>query len=91
LRINEAVHSLRDVHFDKGVLHVRITKNGKIDGCPERSLRKLLEEIRRRDPRICDRPVMGVFECQKSLTELVACRARRITHMTCGTFCYSLH
>ncbi len=84
VRINEARHILwRDVHFDKGVLHVRITKNGKDRWVPmNASLRELLEKLRAEQPKeSADRPVMGVFECQKSIDR--ACGlvgARRITN-----------
>ena len=84
LRIDEARHIVwSDVDFEKGLLHVRITKNGKDRWIPlNSSLRQLLEQIRVEQPKeSSDKPVMQVFECQKSIdraAKLVG--AKRITH-----------
>lgn len=84
VRINEARHILwQDVNFEKGSLHVRVTKNGKDRWIPlNTSLRELLEKLRAEHPKESpDKSVMRVFECQKSID--LACKlaeARRITH-----------
>lgn len=84
LRIDEARHVVwSDVDFEKGLLHVRITKNGKDRWIPlNSSLRQLLEEMRaERAKESSDKTVMQVFECQKSIdraAKLVG--AKRITH-----------
>jgi integrase len=84
LRIDEARHVVwSDVDFEKGVLHVRITKNGKDRWIPlNSSLRQLLEQMRvERARQSADKTVMQVFECQKSIdraAKLVG--VKRITH-----------
>jgi integrase len=80
LRINEARHvTWADLDFDKGLLQVRVTKNGKPRWVPfNQSLRELLEGFRQDSS---DKSVMQVFECQKSIDR--ACKlagAKRITH-----------
>jgi integrase len=80
LRINEARHvTWADLDFDKGLLQVRVTKNGKPRWIPfNQSLRELLEGFRQESS---DKSVMQVFECQKSIDR--ACNlagAKRITH-----------
>lgn len=85
LRIDEARHVVwSDVDFEKGLLHVRITKNGKDRWIPlNSSLRQLLEEMRaERAKESSDKTVMQVFECQKSIdraAKLVVRNASRIT------------
>ena len=84
LRIDEARHVLwNDVDFEKGLLHARITKNGKDRWIPlNSSLRQLLENMREgRSKESPDKTVMQVFECQKSIdraAKLVG--VKRITH-----------
>ena len=84
LRIDEARHVVwSDVDFEKGLLHVRITKNGKDRWIPlNSSLRQLLDQIRaERAKESPDKSVMQVFECQKSIdraAKLVG--VKRITH-----------
>jgi len=84
LRIDEARHVLwNDLDFDKGLLHARITKNGKDREIPlNSSLRQLFEQMRLERPKESpDKSVMQVFECQKSIdraARLVG--AKRITH-----------
>jgi integrase len=72
LRINEACHVVwSDVDFEKGLLHARITKNGKDRWIPlNSSLRQLP-----------DKTVMQVFECQKSIDRAAKLvEVKRITH-----------
>jgi integrase len=84
LRIDEARHLVwSDVDFQKGLLHARITKNGKDRWIPlNSSLRQLLEQMRaERAKESPDKTVMQVFECQKSIdraAKLVG--VKRITH-----------
>jgi integrase len=84
LRIDEARHVIwNDVNFEKGLLHARITKNGKDRWIPlNSSLRQLLEKMRsERTEESPDKMVMQVFECQKSIdraANLVG--VKRITH-----------
>ena len=84
LRIDEARHVLwNDVDFEKGLLHARITKNGKDRWIPlNSSLRQLLEQMHaERAKESPDKTVMQVFECQKSIdraAKLVG--VKRITH-----------
>jgi integrase len=84
LRIDEARHVIwNDVDFKKGLLHARITKNGKDRWIPlNTSLRQLLEQMcADRANESLDQTVMQVFECQKSIdraAKLVG--AERITH-----------
>ncbi|HZI34024.1 MAG TPA: integrase [Candidatus Binatia bacterium] len=84
LRIDEARHVVwNDVDFEKGLLHARITKNGKDRWIPlNSSLRQLLEKMRmKRAKESADKIVMQVFECQKSIdraAKLVG--VKRITH-----------
>jgi integrase len=84
LRIDEARHVVwSDVDFEKGQLHVRITKNSKDRWTPlNSSLRQLLEKMRAERPEESpEKPVMQVFECQKSIdraAKLVG--VKRITH-----------
>jgi integrase len=84
MRIDEARHVLwKDVDFEKGLLHARITKNGKDRWIPlNSSLRQLLEKMRAEQSKESpDKSVMEVFECQKSIdraAKLVS--AKRITH-----------
>jgi integrase len=56
------------VNIDKGQLQVRITKNGKARWVPfNQSLRGLLEALRAaRNDEAPEKPIMRVFECQKS-------------------------
>src|SRR5207247_2393174 len=73
----------QDVDFGKGLLHVRVTKNGKDRWIPlNNSLRELLERMRaERSWESQDKPIMRVFECQKSIDR--GCRlvgVQRITH-----------
>jgi len=83
-RIDEARHVVwNDVDFEKGLLHVRITKNGKDRWIPlNSSLRQLLEKLRAERPKESpERPVMQVFECQKSIDRAAKlARVKRITH-----------
>ena len=72
-----------DIDFEKGLLHARITKNGKDRWIPlNSSLRQLLEQMRgERAKESRDKTVMQVFECQKSIdraAKLVG--VKRITH-----------
>ena len=64
LRINEARHvTWADLDFDKGLLQVRVTKNGKPRWVPfNQSLRELLEGFRQDSS---DKSVMQVFECHR--------------------------
>ena len=84
VRIDKARHVVwNDVDFEKGLLHVRITKNGKDRWVPlNSSLRQLLEKMRAtwsKEPP--DKPVMQVFECQKSIDRSAKlARVKRITH-----------
>jgi len=82
--IDEARHVLwNDVDFEKGLLHVRITKNGKARWIPlNSSLRQLLEKMRAtRSKEPPDKPVMQVFECQKSIDRAAKlAHVKRITH-----------
>ena len=73
------------VGFDKGLLHARITKNGKDRWIPlNSSLRQLLEQMRAERPKESpDKFVMRVFECQKSKDRAAKLAGvKRITH--CG-------
>jgi len=84
LRIDEARHIVwSDVDFKKGLLHVRVTKNGKDRWIPLNSnLRQLLDKMHaERAKESADKRVMEVFECQKSIdraAKLVG--VKRITH-----------
>ena len=84
VRIDEARHVLwSDVNFEKGLLHLRVTKNGKACWIQlNTSLRQSLENMRAERPEDSpDKPVMQVFECQKSIdraTKLAG--VKRITH-----------
>ncbi len=84
VRIDEARHVLwSDVDFEKGLLHVRVTKNGKARWIPlNSSLRQLLEKMRGEQPgELPDKPVMQVFECQKSIDRAAKqAGVKRITH-----------
>ncbi len=84
LRIDEARHVVwNDVDFEKGLLHVRITKNGKDRWIPlNTSLRQLLEQMRaKRTKESRDKTVMQVFECQKSIDRAAKLAGvKRITH-----------
>jgi integrase len=84
LRINEACHVVwSDVDFEKGLLHARITKNGKDRWIPlNSSLRQLLEQMRvERTKESPDKTVMQVFECQKSIDRAAKLvEVKRITH-----------
>jgi integrase len=84
LRIDEARHVLwKDVDFEKGLLHVRITKNGKGRWIPLNSnLRQLLEQMRAdKSEESPDKSVMQVFECQKSIDRAaILAGVKRITH-----------
>ena len=84
VRINEARHvTWADVNFDKGQLQVRITKNGKARWVPfNQSLRGLLEALRAARPdEAQEKPIMRVFECQKSIDRAAKLAgAKRITH-----------
>ena len=84
LRIDEARHVVwGDVDFGKGLLHVRITKNGKDRWVLlNTSLRQLLEKMRAERPKeSADKTVMQVFECQKSIDRAAKLAgAKRITH-----------
>jgi hypothetical protein len=75
--------SWADADFQKQVLRVRITKNGKTRWIPfNQSLRDLLEKLRvARPDESPETPIMPVFECQKSIdraAKLVG--VGRITH-----------
>ena len=84
VRIDEARHVLwADVDFEKGLLHVRVTKNSKARWIPlNSSLRQLLEKMRGERPEESpDKPVMQVFECQKSIDRSAKLTGvKRITH-----------
>ena len=84
VRIDEARHVLwGDVDFEKGLLHVRVTKNSKARWIPlNSSLRQLLEKMRAERPEeLPDRSMMQVFECQKSIDRAARLAgANRITH-----------
>jgi integrase len=84
VRIDEARHVLwSDVDFEKGLLHVRVTKNGKARWIPlNSSLRQLLQKMRaERSQELPDKPVMQVFECQKSIDRAAKLAGvKRITH-----------
>ena len=84
LRIDEARHVVwSDVDFTKGLLHARITKNGKDRWIPlNSSLRQLLEQMRAERARESpDQTVMRVFECQKSMDRAAKLAGvKRITH-----------
>jgi integrase len=84
LRIDEARHVLwSDVDFEKGQLHVRITKNSKARWVPlNGSLRQLLEKMRAEQSKESpDKSVMQVFECQKSIDRAAKLvEVQRITH-----------
>jgi len=84
VRIDEARHVLwSDVDFEKGLLHVRVTKNSKARWIPlNSSLRQLLEKMRREQPgELPEKPVMQVFECQKSIDRAAKLAGvKRITH-----------
>jgi integrase len=84
LRIDEARHILwKDVDFEKGLLHVRITKNSKGRWIPLNSnLRQLLEQMRAdKSEESPDKSVMQVFECQKSIDRAaILAGVKRITH-----------
>jgi integrase len=84
VRINEARYvTWADVNFDKGQLQVRITKNGKARWVPfNQSLRGLLEALRAARPdEAPEKPIMRVFECQKSIDRAAKLAgATRITH-----------
>jgi integrase len=69
--------------FDEGLLHVRVTKNSKARWIPlNSSLRQLLEKMRvKRSEALPDKPVMQVFECQKSIDRAAKLAGvKRITH-----------
>jgi integrase len=84
VRINEARYiTWADVNFAKGLLNVRVTKNGKARWTPlNQSLRGLLVKLRaevKGDG--AEKSIMRVFECQKSIDR--ACKlagVKRITH-----------
>jgi integrase len=84
VRIDEARHVLwGDVDFEKGILHVRVTKNSKARWIPlNSSLRQLLEKMRGERPgEAPDKSVMQVFECQKSIDRAAKLAGvQRITH-----------
>ena len=84
VRIDEARHVVwSDVDFEKGLLHVRVTKNSKARWIPlNSSLRQLLEKMRREQPgELPEKPVMQVFECQKSIDRAAKLAGvKRITH-----------
>ena len=84
VRIDEARHVLwSDVDFEKGLLHVRVTKNSKARWIPlNSSLRQLLEKMRGEQPgELPEKPVMQVFECQKSIDRAAKLAGvKRITH-----------
>ena len=84
VRINEARFiTWADADFQKQVLRVRITKNGKTRWIPfNQSLRDLLDKLRiSRPDESPDAPVMRVFECQKSIDRAAKLTgAKRITH-----------
>jgi integrase len=84
VRIDEARHVLwNDVDFEKGLLHVRVTKNSKARWIPLNcSLRQLLEKMRGEQPgELPEKPVMQVFECQKSIDRAAKLAGvKRITH-----------
>lgn len=84
LRIDEARHVLwNDVDFEKGLLHARITKNGKDRWIPlNSSLRQLLEKMRaERAKRIGGQNRDAGFECQKSIDRAAKLAGvKRITH-----------
>jgi integrase len=84
LRIDEARHVVwRDVDFEKGLLHIRITKNSKDRWIPlNSSLRQLVGQMRAERPKESpDNTVMRVFECQKSIDRAAKlAETRRITH-----------
>jgi integrase len=84
LRIDEARHVLwGDVEFEKGLLYVRANKNSKARWIPlNGSLRQLLEKVRaERHEELPDKPVMQVFECQKSIDRAAKLSGvMRITH-----------
>jgi integrase len=84
LRIDEARHVVwGDVDFEKGVLHVRVTKNGKDRWIPlNSSLRQLLEQMPAEQTRqSADKTVTQVFECQKSIDRAAnLIGVKRITH-----------
>jgi integrase len=84
VRIDEARHVLwDDVDLDKGLLHVRVTKNSKARWIPlSSSLRQLLEKMSRERPEeSLEKPVMQVFECQKSIDRAAKLAGvKRITH-----------
>jgi integrase len=83
-RKNEAAHiTWADCDFDKGKIHVRITKNGDARHVPMiAEMRALLERIRvERQNEPIETPVMKIHECQISINK--ACNAvgiPRITH-----------
>ena len=84
VRINEARHiTWADADFQKQLLRVRVTKNGKARWMPfNSSLRDLLDKLRAERPgESPETRIMPVFECQKSIdraAELTG--AKRITH-----------
>ena len=84
VRIDEARHVLwSDVDFEKGLLHVRVTKNSKARWIPlNSSLRQLLEKMRAAcSAELPEKPVMQVFECQKSIDRAAKLASvKRITH-----------
>jgi integrase len=84
VRIDESRHVLwSDVDFEKGLLHVRVTKNSKARWIPlNSSLRQLLEKMRgERLEESLEKPVMQVFECQKSIDRAAKLAGvKRITH-----------
>jgi integrase len=84
VRIDEARHVLwSDVDFEKGLLHIRVTKNSKARWIPlNSSLRQLLEKMSAEHPEEApDKPVMQVFECQKSIVRAAKLAGvKRITH-----------
>jgi integrase len=84
VRIDEARHVLwGDVDFEKGLLHVRVTKNSKARCIPlNSSLRQLLEKMRAERPEeLPEKPVMQAFECQKSIDRAAKLAGvKRITH-----------
>jgi integrase len=84
VRIDESRHVLsNDVDFEKGLLHVRVAKNSKTRWIPlNSSLRQLLEKMRAERPKeVPEKPVMQVFECQKSIDRAAKLAGgKRITH-----------
>lgn len=84
VRIDESRQILwNDVDFEKRLLHVRVTKISEARWVPlNSSLRQLLEQMRGERPEeLPDKPVMQVFECQKSIDRAAKLAGvKRITH-----------